>query len=298
MRLRLPGQLCTLLALATFAVQPAAAQRRLLVNTNAAGMYVYGGLHYGGDQWSRMTAAIDDTFTGGVTTIATMTNLSQMLEYDALWVDQRWQATATKLEIDNMLAFAATGRRVVVMGENATWGGWNSQVLKALGGMEGPAGGFDGGAGCMYGRVMGLGTHALTSGVNGINLACGGYAIGGTQLFAYNVATLWGAQQNVLTILDGNVMDDMFAAYEAPLFRTRVVSWLSESVRPTTPVVAAQVQLRAAKSSIAFDDEQSPELAALRGPVGVLATPEPSTIALLAIGVGALAAARRRVRTA
>ena len=251
-----------------------------------------------------MVSAVINGAFASVATVSTMGDLSYMLEHDALWVDQRWHSTAAPIEIANLLAFAATGRRVVIMGENATWGGWNSQILTALGGMEGPLGGWphyspygdlSGGAGCMTGRVMGLPMHSLTVGVTGINLACGGYAIGGTQLFAYNVASLWRAQQNVLTILDGNIMDDLFAAYEGPLFRNRVVTWLAEDAAPQ---VASLQQLSVRRTSIHLDtDGGGMELASLPDAM-ILATPEPSSIALLAFGVGALAAARRRARRA
>jgi hypothetical protein len=236
-----------------------------------------------------MTAAINGAFTS-VTTVATMTDLSQMLAYDALWVDQRWQTTAAPEEIENMMAYAATGRRVVVMGENATWGRWNSQVLSALGGMEGPLDGFPG-AGCMYGPVAGLGTNALTAGVRAVSLACGGYAIGGTQLFAYNVATLWRAEQNVLTILDGNIMDDLFAAYDAALFRTRVISWLAAS--PTDNEV--QIGSLARMSALSVDGMGSgAELVALDESISLVATPEPSTVGLVVAGLAVIGASRRR----
>jgi hypothetical protein len=300
--LRLVGRLFAGLTLTTAAASPAAAQK-LLVNTHDSGKYVYGGLHYRGGQWSKLTDVIDRQFSS-VATVSTMSDLAFMLEHDALWVDQRFQTTASAAEIDNLLAFAATGRRVVVMGENATWGGWNSQVLTALGGMEGPLGGWttpthsgdvNWGAGCMNGRVMGLPTHALTIGVAGINVACAGYAIGGTQLFAYNVASLWRPQQNVLTILDGNIMDDLFAAYEGPVFRNRVVSWLAGEIAPQ---VAPERVADVARMSSAFDvDEGGFELASLPD-AAILATPEPSAIALLALGGGALAATRRRARRA
>jgi hypothetical protein len=69
--LRLPSLLVASALVAT----AAAAQPKLLVNTHDTGKYVYGGLHYGGEQWRNVSQAIDRTFTGGVTTVATLTNL-------------------------------------------------------------------------------------------------------------------------------------------------------------------------------------------------------------------------------
>ncbi|AHG90155.1 PEP motif putative anchor domain protein [Gemmatirosa kalamazoonensis] len=269
----------------------AIAQPRLLVNVNDAGRYVYGGLHYGGQQWATMTSTLNRVFTGGVTTTNTLLDLSQMLTYDALWVDQRFQTTASAAEIDNLKAYAATGRRVVVMGENAAWGGWNQQILGAFGGIEGPLGGYGildygspsgglTGAGCLYGRNVSVQPNALTQGVSAISLACGGYAIGGVQLFAYNVATLWGSTQNVLTVLDANIFDDLFAGYDAPVFRDRVATWLSAS-RPT--LTTASLRVATLNAAVA--------------PVGAqVVSPEPTTLLLLAGGIVVLSVATRRTR--
>jgi hypothetical protein len=162
-------------------------------------------------------------------------------------------------------------------------GPWNSQILGALGGIEGPLNGFAG-AGCMHGRISSVGTHALTQGVGAIGTACGGYAIGGTQLFAYNIATLWRTSQNVLTILDGNIFDDLFAAYDATVFRDRVLGWLAEDLTPSASTAATRASFGALDAGSAAN---------------VLVNPEPSTLIL--VGAGLLTAAgvaRRSVRTA
>jgi hypothetical protein len=76
----------------------------------------------------------------------------------------------------------------------------------------------------------------LLRGVARVNTACAGYALGGTALFDYNVATLWGPTSNVLTILDANTLDDPFgSAYDGRQFRANVVSWVSG----TDPVLTA-----------------------------------------------------------
>jgi len=290
----------------SLAAAPAAAQPKLLVNVNNAGRYVYGGLHYGGGQWATMTSQLDQVFTGGVTTVNTLSDLSMMLTFDALWVDQRYQATASQTEIDNILSYAATGRRVVVMGENATWGGWNGQVLDALGGIEGPLNGYgvfdEGspsggltGAGCLNGRDMAVGTSTLVDHVALIGLTCGGYAIGGTPLFAYNVATLWGDTKNVLTILDTNIFDDVFVRYDGRQFGSNVANWLGAS-QPTpsaAPSVAPMMfSARFARSPLPMvtSDDQVFDLQAQ------VVTPEPSTMALAVTGLAALALVRRRAR--
>jgi hypothetical protein len=243
---------------------PAGAQARpgsstLLVNTSPSSLYVYDGLHYGGWAWSGTTAKLHATFGAGIGTASSLTDLPTMMGYDALWVDQRFQSAPLASEVANILAFAATGRRVVIVGENATWGPWNAAILGALGGSEGALASLNG-PGCNYGLAHAVGSNALTTGVGGVNMACGGFAVGGTALFDYNVATLWGAQQNVLTVLDANLFDERFMTPDGWRFRQNVIAWAA-----------------------------APDVA-------VTATPEPASLALVGGGLLALGAAVRRRR--
>jgi hypothetical protein len=227
----------TLLALALLAPAVGAgraeAQASLLVNTNAAGKGVYDEIYVGGASWHATTSSLQSTFGSHLGATPALTDLSAMLQYDALWVDQRYQAAPTAGELANLVAYANTGRRVVVVGENATWGGWNGAVLGALGGSEG-AGQTQSwywmhgaAAGCQDGTATSVLAHALTAGVAKVNMACAGYAIGGTSLFDYGVATLWGASQNVLVVLDANLFDDRFMQPDGVRFEQNVVTWLA-----------------------------------------------------------------------
>lgn len=88
---------------------------------------------------------------------------------------------------------------------------------------------------------------------------------GGTSLFGYGVATLWDAGQNVLTVLDADVLDDVwpYGSGDRQLPRN-VVAWVGGA--EATPAVA-------------------------------LTTPEPGTWALLGTGLptlGAVAGRRKR----
>jgi hypothetical protein len=247
--------------------------RSLLVNTNAAGTGVYDEIYVGGYSWKGTTSSLTATFGTHMGSTSTLSDLSQMLTFDALWVDQRYKAAPSAGELANLAAFAATGRRVVVIGENATWGPWNAAVLGALGGAEGPGQSqswyqMNGHTtpGCLDGAASTALAHALTAGVAKVNMSCGGYALGGTSLFDYGVATLWGASQNVLVILDANVLDDRFVTkYDGRTFQRNVVDWIA----------APNTQL------------------------SVVATPEPATLGLFAAGllaVGATTVKRRRNR--
>jgi hypothetical protein len=221
----------TLLALALLA--PAAGARRadaqasLLVNTNAAAKGVYDEIYVGGQSWHTTTTSLQSTFGPHLGTTPALTDLSAMLQYDALWVDQRYMDTPSAGELANLVAYANTGRRVVVVGENASWGGWNAAILGALGGTEGGPFSGSGSPGCRLGGTNTALAHALTAGVASVNMACGGYAVGGTSLFDYGVATLWGASQNVLVVLDANLFDDRFMQPDGVRFEQNVVTWLA-----------------------------------------------------------------------
>jgi hypothetical protein len=222
----------TLLAVALLAPAIGAgradAQASLLVNTNPTAKGVYDEIYVGGRSRNTTTTALQSTFAGHLGATPTLTDLSAMLQYDALWVDQRYKSTPTAGELANLVAYANTGRRMVVVGENATWGGWNAAVLGAFGGTEGSWNyGYDT-PGCRLSGTSTVLAHALTAGVAKVDMECGGFAMGGTSLFDYGVATLWGPSLNVLVVLDANVFDDRYMTqYDGVRFEQNVVGWLA-----------------------------------------------------------------------
>lgn len=217
------------------------AQASLLVNTNAAAKGVYDEIYVGGRSWNTTTTSIQSAFAGRLGTTPALTDLSAMLQYNALWVDQRYMSAPSATELANLVAFANTGRRMVIVGENATWGGWNAAVLGAFGGSEGAWNrGYDT-PGCRLSGTNAVLAHALTAGVSKIDMECGGFAIGGTSLFDYGVATLWGPSQNVLVVLDANVFDDRYMTqYDGVRFEQNVVGWLA-GASTTAPEPASMV---------------------------------------------------------
>jgi len=155
---------------------------------------------YGHSSWTNMTAELDTATGGNVTVTANLLNLADMLNYDALWVDLI-NTTLPAAETNNIAAYIATGRCVVMIGENYLWTGWNAQIT-ALGG------GSYGGA-WLTGSTNTALVHDLTAGVSDIWVQAGGIAVGGTSLFDDNVATLWHGG-TMLSILDTNIFDDAY----------------------------------------------------------------------------------------
>lgn len=97
-----------------------------------------------------------------------------------------------------MAAFIATGRRVVMIGENPWWTGWNEQILGLVGGGfvgEGPTG-----------YISTVVPHELTADVDMVHVGAPGVSYGGLSLFDHRVVTLWGLR--VVTTLDLNVVGE------------------------------------------------------------------------------------------
>lgn len=185
------------------------------------------GYGYGNSAWTNFTNALDTASGNGVVVVSDFTNLGQMLAYDALLLDQRWTSGALLAgEADNIAAFIATGRRVLMMGENDFWTSWNNQILSIVGGSYGSE---------YFGYSTSLLAHPLTTGVNTVYLPVAGRAVGGTALFNQNFATLWGAG-NVLTVLDVNVWSNVYWGTEDNgIFGMNVANWLAE--KPGDPPI-------------------------------------------------------------
>ncbi len=177
---------------------------------------------YGGDVWPEMTAALNEA-ANSVTVTPDLSNISYMTDFDALWVDQRGRDSdpgsfLTTTEIANIATFIASGRRVVMFGENSTWSNWNNQILGICGGSHA------GGSGGTANTVL---AHELTDGVAQIDIALGGAADSGVPLFDQNVATLWPACGEVLTILEVNSQESLFwLNLDNAVFFTNVADWI------------------------------------------------------------------------
>ena len=149
------------------------------------------GYGYGFYNWDNMTSYLNTESGSGITTVTNFENYSQMAGYEALWLDQRWTGGSLSLtEIANITAFAATGKKVVLIGENDAWTTWDQQILSITGGTFG---------GTFYGTANAIVSNDITAGVSSCYLPASGLVAtgGGTALFDHNFATLW--DENVLT---------------------------------------------------------------------------------------------------
>jgi hypothetical protein len=189
---------------------------------------------YGGATWTAMTAELNTAF-GGSSNVTVLPGAAGLMGFDAVWVDQRLGPTLSSAELSELSAFAASGRRMVLIGENDSWTAWDLQILGLVGG------GYVGG--CFWPVSAPAVAHPLTAGVGLVRMPCGSYATGGTALFSDNFATLWGAG-NVLTILDSNMMDNNYhATYDNAIFSGNVATWLAGSSAPPVPEPASLLLL-------------------------------------------------------
>ncbi len=179
---------------------------------------------YGGSVFGAMTGMLKTAFANQVTPLSDLSNTAQVLSFSRLWLDQRLNGSLSTAERNNVAAFIATGRRVVMIGENQYWDpAWNPQLVSLVGGSLGAAT-------CFYDTTTPTYTGQLTSGVNSLYLPCARQVVGGTSLFKFQFATLWGANQNVLTIFDANLMDDNYIAdADNRRFSQNVATWLAGS---------------------------------------------------------------------
>ena len=181
--------------------------------------YEYG---YGKSSWGEMTSFIDTATGDNVTVVGDFSDLSQMLKYDALWLDIRNPGDSlTSSEVNNLNTFISTGRRVVMIGENNNWMTWDNSILGVVGGTLN---------GVAYDAVTSIYSHPLTNSAPTVYVPTGGAAEGGIALYSKNFATLWGSNSNVLTVLDVNVFQDSFLNRENNRqFAKNVANWVANS---------------------------------------------------------------------
>lgn len=204
--------------------------QRLLASEETHGF----GFGYGDTRWDNFSAEIDRWFTE-VDIVPQFNDLSLMLEYDALLVQLRtFTSTLSPTEVANLQAYIATGRKVMLIGENSTFATWSRSVLSVVGAP------FVGEGGGIFNVAN---PHPiLTDGVSTLDMPtyCG-VTSGGYSLFDTNFATLWGDpnEENVLTVLDVNIMeDDRWTVRDAAKFAANMAEWLGTGGSEPDPNLA------------------------------------------------------------
>ncbi len=182
---------------------------------------------YGDGIWNSMTNALNIATNNNVTVVLDFEDLDRMLCYDAIWLDQRWlSGSLSALETSNISAFIATGRKVVMIGENGVyWYNWNNQILGLAGGVQSSTINY-------WGTPTGAGNNALSPyNVYGqITVNSASVAIGGTPLYTTNFATVWGAAQNVLTVLDLTPFEETYQTLPGHVeFVNNIAAWVADS---------------------------------------------------------------------
>jgi hypothetical protein len=196
---------------------------------------------HGYGSWNAFDLALNSAFGAANITVSTglLPSLGTLLTYDAVVLVPRTNLffpfsgqPLTPGEISDLRAYIATGRRVLLDGENANWEAWNNSIMAVAGGryISGSnTGSFLEGA---------ISAHELTTGVSTIYWNAEGIAYGGTQLFDTNIATIWGSG-NVLTVLSNNALDGSLSC--APLtcgntqFALNTANWLAQFPSPESP---------------------------------------------------------------
>ncbi len=214
------------------------------VSAEAATMIVrqgkVSGNFYGGASWTTMTTNLNNTFGGSsnITVVADFdsTNLN---DYDAVWVDAgNTSETLIATEVSKLQSFAATGKRLFLIGEHNSWATWNNSILSVVGDT------FAGAAGSS--TFAPTYTHALTENVSLIELPAGGTATGtgGTSLFSTKFALLYGTNLNVFVMLDVNTFSNTYYnSQDNGQFAENVANFFVESstTTNTTPARTAEV---------------------------------------------------------
>lgn len=218
----------TLLALCTCAT-PLMAGSLLILEGNLDAF------RYGGENWKTFSGYLDTETSNQITVTSDLSNLTEMLQYDAILVEIRYGYSFSETEVQNLKDYIETGRRVALVGDNyLSFTPWNKQLLDIVGGSV--AGDFDAN---VEGTFAVTAVHPLTDGVDEVHVVSAAIMIGGTSLFEQNFAALWGDELNVLVILDSNAFDDDYVSWaNNTRFAQNLAKWLATDFQePVSTVV-------------------------------------------------------------
>jgi hypothetical protein len=212
------------LILALLLGNAAVASANLLVSQTGQFVNFFG---YNKDFWPEMTDIMNAEFgAGNITTTLEISDLSQVLSADALWLENRTGTAAlSSQELSNLSDFVASGKRVVVFSENNTFN-WLDAIVEEITGDDFSFADFNNFS-SFSGVAATSSANDLTENVGSVQVAGSGVFVDtGEALFDPNVAALFGNMSNVLIILDNNIFSDTFIDdQDNRQFAENVVAW-------------------------------------------------------------------------
>jgi hypothetical protein len=189
-----------------------------------------------GNQWTVMTGYLTGQHT--ITSTADFSNLSQLNDYDAVWVDQELGDVLSGAEISALTSYASAGGKLVLVGENNSWDAWNASIMSIVGG------GYV--SGCFSEVGAAISGHSLANGVGSISSVCGNELTNAGSpeiLFSNNLVGVYsvGAGE-VLVFLDSNWnQDSNISGYDNAVFAQNIADWIGESEPVSTYFVGGSV---------------------------------------------------------
>jgi hypothetical protein len=176
--------------------------------------------------------------------------------YDRLIISLAPTPTAlTAEQAAAIQAFAAAGKRAVLVGEFGPWGAWSASLLATVGGTladpGNPSCGFNPPPTFAQTTAPVIG-GTLTAGVTAVSPACAAGIAGGTAVFDFAFASLFGAQRNVLVLRDSDIFRDQYAGLaDNARFVQNTADWLAESPASTVPEPTTTLLLGAGLLAVA-----------------------------------------------
>lgn len=213
-----------LTACATVSLQASAAT---IITQFPQGSYVANSLT--GSNWTTFTNAL--TAQHSLTQVSDFSNLSQLQNYSAAWVNQELYSTLSSGEISSLQSYISSGHKAVFIGENNSWNNWNSSLMSIVGGS------FNGV--CSWSTGTALVSNTLTAGVGSVGNVCGS-TINSTPnaqiLFSNNMAALYKVGSGeALVILDSNWNDNGYGNTANNMqFANNVITWIGTPI-PAVP---------------------------------------------------------------